>query len=846
MVLQKGTYTLRPPHARKFHELQTKREHDRKDKLLKRKLRTLTEQLELPETQRKPNNGETNLGDRKGKRKPFVGETVLDERRSKKDSTPQTWGETWSDVKGWTGVGTKVLGPTSILPIIGTLVGGPVGLTAGLAGTAAVGARAYAAAKAASRRTYDKYYTKKDRIDFSRMDEVLTAGEFMLNSYNPEQEIQGWNYKWFHDRGEDVAFFAEHYNNETKRAQVVFSFRGTDSIPDMLQDAKSDHADTITEWEGFPLKVPVTAASGFLERVVRLGKAGLGGIVKKMISYNFEAHQTMYSGEGVIDDKPELIDDILITGHSLGGAAATIFAVILAQIVPHSLATKMRLITFEPARSLRASNINALMENPNVRDLAEHSIFITNGLDPVPQVPLGYGPELGPSGFKHFGTSWYITPEGIQSSFLSSHSSATVMKALKRMKEQNAPETDIYVSNGSGMKNRKKKKSSPAMKARMAYVRSFKGKGKITGMPAKKKLSKKKALKRGKTDIYGAGLWDFLTNLFSSSRPSLPSDLIMGAVPGYDIPTDTRAGRMLIVALWELSNTTPYGELEKYLDEARSMTFMQSIFEKIEKLIGQYITIPSYKESMLTILKWIKEIIKIVWKFLKPVFTTMWGWIPPAAQAVIITESILIFVILNWGTVKNLFTFAWDAGKVTFRVLYMLYKFFARGLTTMFNFLRSQNVKPFANSLWVIAKSFLAGLWEAIRTTGAGVRRLFVQLLSHIKKSNIVQDDHILGVERNLVAQEDKISEADRPEDSIEPIAMEDSQPNVTPPKQTPPKRVREEDTEPNGTPPEQTVPKRAREELEIEYPEDYTDQDETSKRISQLISETWHNASKI
>lgn len=345
---------------------------------------------------------------------------------------------------------------------------------------------------------YGKSFAKTKDVDSHRFPDVLTALEFTLNSYYPDQEAKGWGYIWYNDHDTDSAFCAVTNNNIWQT--IVFSFRGTSDWTDALTDINASHAETINKWWNFTLPIPITGASGFIHRIQELGKNGLGSTVEKLVGWcneyinerkkSMERAETWkrliaaeMKGTGSIhhniDDRQ--IEKIIITGHSLGGAVASIFTAILGQLLPPEVAQRIQLITFEPARGLRQSTVNRLQTNPVMRQIFDNAIFTTTPYDPVPLLPLSSDNyEMLATGFSHVGKNWMLPIETVDAGPVAAHSSLAIADSLKKTFDMGVPNTRIYQTNGKGRLKgkvkRKNKKSTMAMKARMAYVRSFRKK----------------------------------------------------------------------------------------------------------------------------------------------------------------------------------------------------------------------------------------------------------------------------------------------------------------------------------------------------------------------------------
>ena len=318
--------------------------------------------------------------------------------------------------------------------------------------------------------SYDKNFQKVGPVTNDVFNLITNVIPYMLNTYYPDRKLPDCEYSWFMLNDAPVACVIEQ-NYGDDEYDLIFGFRGTSDVRDALADANASSAITLSEWGRFTLPIPFDAAKGFAHRVEDVGRAGL----EEWIS---EWFKDMKEDSGLFDDRPYTIKseprNIIVTGHSLGGAAASIFTLILVEILMQyypSLAHRVRCVTFEPARSIRIDSLKILKQNPMISFVLSNSFFVTNDQDPVPLVPFRDSLSFASfSGFSHIGRNLRITKEGIDGAYLVTHSSELV---AKKIKELGANSEEFYETNGYG-RRKFKKKSSAAMKAKMAYVRSFK------------------------------------------------------------------------------------------------------------------------------------------------------------------------------------------------------------------------------------------------------------------------------------------------------------------------------------------------------------------------------------
>lgn len=233
-------------------------------------------------------------------------------------------------------------------------------------------------------------------------------------------------------------------------------FKGTDNMQDVITDANTFKITNITAFNGADLMVPLSGHGGFIQRFINLS----GEIMRAL--------DTLYV---LADESEKLHPQILITGHSLGGALASVAAFVFGQIIPSAV---IHLITFESPRVFTKDTLDNLLSNARTKQIEETAIRISARNDIVPNLPP-YN-----LGFRHVGRNYYIEkPYGttIVGALLGDkgmyHSMTNVFKAIQEyigISDKLEKNKYLPLTQGRG----KVKRSSAAMKARMAYVRSFK------------------------------------------------------------------------------------------------------------------------------------------------------------------------------------------------------------------------------------------------------------------------------------------------------------------------------------------------------------------------------------
>lgn len=348
---------------------------------------------------------------------------------------------------------------------------------------------------------YHKFFS---RFPKSWINEVMEAAMFANEAYISESQRKGWQYiwvsinKWNAVGTNEGMFFAEQkYMPEDSpiwKTRYVFSFRGTYSFADGVADANALKAYTSNAFKLLGLKQyatnkpPLTLEGhrGFMERLEQLSKNGLKLIIcllqykllggnlndlarlgkpkadvlkfRTMIeNYNMDRDDPVKIANKIDSSAVSSIGDILITGHSLGGAVATLFAIAFVQVFP-KLASRVRLITFEAPRSLKAQTIRALdrSRSPEIVQLRQHSIRVVNEKDPVPLVPFNQA-TMPASDYQHFGNALFIPKEYTVGDYVASHGMTNVIETLKKVfatTDDTGKHVDphqVYFSEGRGI-----------------------------------------------------------------------------------------------------------------------------------------------------------------------------------------------------------------------------------------------------------------------------------------------------------------------------------------------------------------------------------------------------------
>lgn len=229
------------------------------------------------------------------------------------------------------------------------------------------------------------------------------------------------------------------------RNTIVIGFKGTDSARDAITDVNAfKTVESISEINSRDLVVPLEGHRGFIGRFLNLLPQVLDDV-----------NALLQSGG---PDRTKM----LITGHSLGGALATVAAIVLAQFYPQ---LPIQLITFEAPRSITTNTLSRLLGYLPTKTMEENAIRISCKEDPVPNVPTQN------MHYAHVGKSFYITDK-IGSS-LNQHRLATVRGYLERYGSMDDLYKKEYMPLTNGRGKVSSKKGTDEMRKRMAYARSF-------------------------------------------------------------------------------------------------------------------------------------------------------------------------------------------------------------------------------------------------------------------------------------------------------------------------------------------------------------------------------------
>ena len=170
------------------------------------------------------------------------------------------------------------------------------------------------------------------------------------------------------------------YQSSTQSDTYLIAFRGTSSVYDMVLDLESGRKASFYPYTGssnFPSDIEI--GDGFY-KIYSTKNQTMPASMQQQI---FEA----------INNLPTPANQILITGHSLGGALASVFTLDLAVSLPKAAITS---ITFASPR-VGTSNWQTIYDE--TYHLQDKTIRVRNSYDLVPKVP----PAEWPFDFKDIG-----------------------------------------------------------------------------------------------------------------------------------------------------------------------------------------------------------------------------------------------------------------------------------------------------------------------------------------------------------------------------------------------------------------------------------------------------------
>ena len=202
---------------------------------------------------------------------------------------------------------------------------------------------------------------------------VNECSKYSLDIFSKNSANHNYNGTWIENKtGENAGYI--HYDE--KENTIFVTFRGT-----------RDYYDVKTDIE-FPKQ-----KCSFLNN-----KGVHGGFLK---AYNFFKEKLNKKLNELVKKYPDA--KIIFTGHSLGGAFATLASLDMAN--NNDLKDKdISLITFGSPRVLSNDAYEYSLTNENTKKLHEKAIRVWRTGDIIPSMPFeGYGLS-----FKHFGKSWCI------------------------------------------------------------------------------------------------------------------------------------------------------------------------------------------------------------------------------------------------------------------------------------------------------------------------------------------------------------------------------------------------------------------------------------------------------
>lgn len=238
---------------------------------------------------------------------------------------------------------------------------------------------------------------------------------------------------------------------------IIISFKGTvpgTDYDDVFTDAHATKS-KISSLGDFEFPFTLKVHTGFLNRFKDLFPSVINGFYAALKKYEKANAKKGYN------EPPT----VYITGHSLGGALATICAVLFALMFPKF---NIYLFAFEPPRSFTSDTMDELSHYAPIEQLYKRTIRTVNDKDFVTGLP---GHKMG---FSHFGDA-YKLPQNLSvfkpvSKIVNSHFMADAV--IPSIKDAPSKGLAILPSHGSG----KLGKNTEEMKRRMAYVRSFRKK----------------------------------------------------------------------------------------------------------------------------------------------------------------------------------------------------------------------------------------------------------------------------------------------------------------------------------------------------------------------------------
>lgn len=181
----------------------------------------------------------------------------------------------------------------------------------------------------------------------------------------------------------DEERYALLYQSASQRDHYLIAFRGTSSQEDMLLDLESGAlAKFVPAADPTHFPTNIYVGDGF-NKIYTTKKAGMSASLQQQV---FDA----------LAQLKDPVQNILITGHSLGGALASLFTLDMAVTHPKVSITS---ITYASPR-VGTSNWQTIYQQ--TYQLLEKTIRVRNSHDLVPKVP----PSIWPFGFKDVGTEF--------------------------------------------------------------------------------------------------------------------------------------------------------------------------------------------------------------------------------------------------------------------------------------------------------------------------------------------------------------------------------------------------------------------------------------------------------